>query len=207
MSELEDKLNSLLSDPAGMAQVVQLAQQLSSTMGASPPQPASNAAPGPSSAAPDPNPAGFSSLLGSVDPKVIAKFLPMLQSLTADQSHSMQLLNALKPYLKEEKMYNRYMRNDTGAYIRMPQDDAPPPGPKPPSGPGASPKAKPSPGPPPIPAPSHRPERDILNRFLERLHLGDLDSGDLLVLLLLFMLFRENADEELLIALGLLLIL
>ena len=95
-------------------------------------------------------------------------------------------------------MYNRYMRNDTGAYIRMPQDDAPPPGPKPPSGPGASPKAKPSPD---------RPERDILNRFLERLHLGDLDSGDLLVLLLLFMLFRENADEELLIALGLLLIL
>ena len=104
-------------------------------------------------------------------------------------------------------MYNRYMRNDTGAYIRMPQDDAPPPSPKPPSGPGASPKAKPSPGPPPIPAPPHRPERDILNRFLERLHLGDLDSGDLLVLLLLFMLFRENADEELLIALGLLLIL
>ena len=47
MSELEDKLNSLLSDPAGMAQVVQLAQQLSSTMGESPPQPASNAAPGP----------------------------------------------------------------------------------------------------------------------------------------------------------------
>ena len=104
-------------------------------------------------------------------------------------------------------MYNRYMRNDTGAYIQMPQDDAPPPGPKPPSGPGASPKAKPSPGPPPIPAPPHRPERDILNRFLERLHLGDLDSGDLLVLLLLFMLFRESADEELLIAIGLLLIL
>lgn len=104
-------------------------------------------------------------------------------------------------------MYNRYMRNDTGSYTRIPQDDAPPPGPKPPSGPGASPKAKPSPGPPPIPAPPHRPERDILNRFLERLHLGDLDSGDLLVLLLLFMLFRENADEELLIALGLLLIL
>ena len=104
-------------------------------------------------------------------------------------------------------MYNRYMRNDTGPYTRMPQDDAPPPGPKPPSGPGTSPKAKPSPGPPPIPAPPHRPERDILNRFLERLHLGDLDSGDLLVLLLLFMLFRENADEELLIALGLLLIL
>ena len=46
-----------------------------------------------------------------------------------------------------------------------------------------------------------------MNRLLEKLHLGDLDSGDLLVLLLLFMLLRENADEELLIALGLLLIL
>ncbi len=102
-------------------------------------------------------------------------------------------------------MYNRYTRNDNGVYTRMPQTDPPggnpnpappPPGPKPPT---------PPPGPPP--APPHRPERDILNRLLEKLHLGDLDSGDLLVLLLLFMLFREKADEELLIALGLLLIL
>ena len=36
MSELQDKLNSLLSDPAGMAQVVRLAQHLSSTMEPSP---------------------------------------------------------------------------------------------------------------------------------------------------------------------------
>ena len=48
---------------------------------------------------------------------------------------------------------------------------------------------------------------DLLNRLLARLHLGNLDSGDLLTLLLLFLLFREGADEELLIALGLLLIL
>ena len=33
------------------------------------------------------------------------------------------------------------------------------------------------------------------------------DTGDLLLLGLLFFLFRENADEELLVALGLLLIL
>ena len=105
MSELEDKLNSLLSDPAGMAQVVQLAQQLSSTMGQSAPQQPSNAAPapGPPPAAPGPSPAGLNSLLGGVDPKIIAKFLPVLQTLAADQSHSTQLLNALKPYLKEEK--------------------------------------------------------------------------------------------------------
>ena len=103
-------------------------------------------------------------------------------------------------------MYNRYTRNDTGVYTRISLNDTPPPGggPKPggpPPGPQPPPKPKPPSGPP------HRPERDILNWLLEKLHLGDLDSGDLLVLLLLFLFFREKADEELLIALGLLLIL
>ena len=38
-------------------------------------------------------------------------------------------------------------------------------------------------------------------------HLDRIDSGDLLLLGLLFLLYREGADEELLFALGLLLIL
>ena len=70
------------------------------------------------------------------------------------------------------------------------------------------PECPPPPPPPPRdPPPGRAPEMDLLNRLLARLHLGDLDSGDLLTLLLLFLLFREGADEELLIALGLLLIL
>ena len=43
MSELEEKLNALLSDPNSMAQVMQMAQQLSGAMGeqkAAPPPPA-----------------------------------------------------------------------------------------------------------------------------------------------------------------------
>ena len=96
MSELEDKLNSLLSDPAGMAQVMQLAQQLSSSMGQSAPQPP----PEPEKPA---NSGNWGSLLGGIDAKPISKFLPMLQALSADQSNSMQLLHGLKPYLKEEK--------------------------------------------------------------------------------------------------------
>ena len=46
-------------------------------------------------------------------------------------------------------------------------------------------------------------------RFLGRLleQFKDVDSGDLLLLLILFFLFREKADDEALIALGLLLIL
>lgn len=100
MSELQDKLNSLLSDPAGMAQVVQLAQQLSSTMEPS-------AAPTPQSGAPtpppSPNPPPSTALPGGIDLGTVSRFLPMLQALSSDQSHSMQLLNALRPYLKEEK--------------------------------------------------------------------------------------------------------
>lgn len=100
MSELQDKLNSLLSDPAGMAQVVQLAQQLSSTMEPS-------AAPTPQSGAPtpppSPNPPPSTALPGGIDLGTVSRFLPMLQALSLDQSHSMQLLNALRPYLKEEK--------------------------------------------------------------------------------------------------------
>ena len=127
-------------------------------------------------------------------------------------------------------MYNRYTRNDTGVYTRMPQSEPSSDPPKKHTGfgqnapgntlqnaPGNTPQNTPqnAPGKNVFASPNalhstpfpQRPERDVLNRVLEKLHLGDLDAGDLLVLLLLFMLFREKADEELLIALGLLLIL
>ena len=123
-------------------------------------------------------------------------------------------------------MYNRYTRNDTGVYTRMPQSEPSSDPPKKHTGfgqnaPGNTPQNAPgntlqnAPGKYVFASPNalhstpfpQRPERDVLNRVLEKLHLGDLDAGDLLVLLLLFMLFREKADEELLIALGLLLIL
>jgi hypothetical protein len=61
--------------------------------------------------------------------------------------------------------------------------------------------------PPPSPAPPPPPDLRLFDKVLESLHLGELDSGDLLLLLILFLLFRQDADEEILIALGLLLIL
>lgn len=108
-------------------------------------------------------------------------------------------------------MYNRYIRGDGGTYTRVSAEDAPlpppnaprPPAPPPPG--GAAPKGRPPHGPPSPPQPA--PERGILNGLLEKLHLSDLDAGDILLLLLLFFLFRQEADEELLIAIGLLLIL
>lgn len=120
-------------------------------------------------------------------------------------------------------MYNRYIRNEQGAYSRIPQQEPPsvpeavsgrpfsppPPGSPPPPQGNSSPDVPPPGGTPPKPQePSPRPpEGRFLDRLLSRLHLGDIDSGDLLLLLILFFLFREEADEEVLIAIGLLLIL
>ena len=108
-------------------------------------------------------------------------------------------------------MYNRYIRNDFGQYERVPQNDAPHTPPPPPfqEAPHQPPPPPPEPSPPPPFSPTQHPPIDLscFDRLLDRLHLGDLDSGDLLLLLILFLLFRQEADEEVLIALGLLLIL
>ena len=114
-------------------------------------------------------------------------------------------------------MYNRYIRNERGEYVCMPVAAPPPPPPKPPpkpKPPPPPPKPEPAPPPPhPIPPPTPKPPPSppdvtrLLSGLLERLRLQDVDTGDLHLLAILFLLFREKADEEVLIALGLLLIL
>lgn len=98
MSELEEKLNALLSDPNSMAQVMQMAQQLSGAMGeqkaATPPPPP----PPPVPPVPD-----LGAALGGLDPKLLGKLLPLAGELGTENSAAMQLLNALRPFLKEEK--------------------------------------------------------------------------------------------------------
>lgn len=124
-------------------------------------------------------------------------------------------------------MYNRYIRNDNGSYTRVPQEDAPR---QPSSSSGSeqpfrptfsSPEPEKKPGrtgqrptEPPPSSPSTGGLGGItdsltgfLRHILDQLHLEHVDTGDLLLLILLFFLFREDADEELLVSLGLLLIL
>lgn len=95
MDDVNEKLNALLSDPGSMAQIMQLAQQLSSSMGGDTAQPAAT-----SPAAPPPPPP---SPLGGIDPQTIARYLPLLQELTRDTSQTTQLLYALRPFLKDGK--------------------------------------------------------------------------------------------------------
>jgi len=109
-------------------------------------------------------------------------------------------------------LYDRYARGDRGNYVRASLDDGPLPPPRKPSGQGPPPprpQQPPKPPPPPQsgPPPKRPPEIAFGKGILDALHLDDLDTGDLLLLFLLFFLFKQQADEELLIAIGLLLIL
>lgn len=127
-------------------------------------------------------------------------------------------------------MYNRYIRNDRGTYTRIPEEEpqgSPAPGgnPQRPQAGGPEPQSPPPPeaeerqgpppggqrpfGPPPPPGGGGFADglTGFLRHILDQFHLDHVDTGDLLLLGLLFFLFREDADEELLVALGLLLIL
>ena len=108
MSELEEKLNALLSDPNSMAQVMQMAQQLSAG-GVVGHEPQLSGAMGEQKAAAPPPPSpvppvpDLGAALGGLDPKLLGKLLPLAGELGTENSAAMQLLNALRPFLKEEK--------------------------------------------------------------------------------------------------------
>ena len=98
MAEFDDKLNSILSNPDAMAQIMQLAQSIGGdSQQAAAPQPPPQ---------PKPVPAGgdlLSSLTGGLDPKLLMRLLPLVQELGSGRdSNARQLLYALRPYLKEE---------------------------------------------------------------------------------------------------------
>ena len=111
-------------------------------------------------------------------------------------------------------MYNRYGHEERGTYTRASVDDSPLPPPRkgagqapPPPSQQSQQSQQPRQQPPSPHKPGRPPEIAFGKGILEALHLEDLDTGDLLLLFLLFFLFRQKADEELLIAIGLLLIL
>ena len=122
-------------------------------------------------------------------------------------------------------MYNRYVRNDRGVYTRIPEDtqadrrETPPQAqsPTPPqtrpeaSGPApqaqdTTPRFKPE-TPPPGFRRINSPNNGLLPDLFHSFHLESMETGDLLLLILLFLLSHEQADEEVLAALAALLIL
>lgn len=87
-------------------------------------------------------------------------------------------------------MYNRYIPSGT-SYARIAEEDVPPP-----IAPASATREA---------APKE--EKKGLSSILKALKLEDLDTGDVLLLLILLFLFLEGDDMELIITLGLLLLL
>ena len=112
MAEFDDKLNSLLSNPEAMAQIMQMAQSLSGGQAqqvpqAPPQQPSPPPPPPPvqQAASPGGNPlAALSGLTGGMDTAMLTKHLPLIQELgSQNDSNARQLLYALRPYLKPDR--------------------------------------------------------------------------------------------------------
>jgi len=113
VSDFEEKLNAILSNPDAMSQVMNLAQSLNLGGGGESPPPQQEASPPPphdsgtpSSSGPDVgNLAGLGSLLGQIDPAMIQRLLPLAAELTGGGGNDerMQLLYALRPFLKPER--------------------------------------------------------------------------------------------------------
>ena len=103
MAEFDDKLNSILSNPDAMAQIMQLAQSLSGGTGGNnaanaPPPPPSQpggSSPGWGQQPQTPPPSGgdpLSALAGGLDPQLLLRFLPLIQELGgARDSNARQL--------------------------------------------------------------------------------------------------------------------
>ena len=97
MNDWEEKLNTLLSDPDAMAQVVSMAQTLSQQFG-SPVQSDAPSAPTPSNAD---NPL---SLLSGIDPALLLRLVPVLQQVNRSESNeTAAFLQALRPFLKPSR--------------------------------------------------------------------------------------------------------
>ena len=108
MSDFEEKLNAILSNPDAMAQVASLAQSLGG--GASQPSPPSSQEepgaqpPPPAAETSSPDLGSLSSLLGQIDPATVQRLLPLMRDLNSPQdSQRRQFLYALRPYLKESR--------------------------------------------------------------------------------------------------------
>lgn len=113
MSEFEEKLNAILSNPDAMSQVMNLAQSLNLGGGGEDPSPQGekDAGPPPADRSPDGGPGpgdlgGLGNLLGQIDPAVLQRLLPLAGELMGsggENDERMQLLYALRPFLKPER--------------------------------------------------------------------------------------------------------
>lgn len=96
MADWQEQLNTILSDPDAMAQIVSLAQSISGGGEPPPPPDASK-----SENAPPPPPADG---LAGLDPELLRRLAPVMRELNRPQSsETAAFLQALRPFLSEPR--------------------------------------------------------------------------------------------------------
>ena len=104
MAEFEEKLNSILGNRQAMDQIMALARSLSGgesqgeeeehpPSGEEEQEPGSHAAP----------PSDLSALLGQLDPQMIRVGMEVIRQVQSTEDRNAALLQALRPFLKEER--------------------------------------------------------------------------------------------------------
>lgn len=108
MSDFEDKLESILGNPQAMEQIMSLAQSLG---GSSHSAESSHSEP---VSAPKSAPGLLDGLgLGEIDPRIITGAMQLLSQYRNNDDDRVALLNALRPFLKEQ----RYAKLDKAIQI------------------------------------------------------------------------------------------
>jgi hypothetical protein len=103
MEDFEAKLNSILSSPETMSQIMALADSLSGkpAEATASTEEASPATPAPASSAPET--ASPLSLLQQLDPAMLSTLSKLYQTYTKDGDEKTALLAALRPFLRPER--------------------------------------------------------------------------------------------------------
>lgn len=112
LSEFEDKLQSILGNPEAMDQIMSIARSLT---GNSPtqdaPEPCGDVYPDPISS-PQDSTDSFAPLNG-LDPRILQIGMRLLSEYNRSDNHTVALLNALQPFVREE----RYAKVDKAIQI------------------------------------------------------------------------------------------
>ena len=104
MSELEDKLNSLLSNQDAMAQVMQLAQSLSQSGAGAADSGSAASPPPPQSGSPSGNAMPGAGDLNAMLSQLTGGLLPVLSQMNRNESsETSALLYALQPFLHDKR--------------------------------------------------------------------------------------------------------
>ena len=107
MSDFEEKLNAILSNPEAMAQVMGLAQSLNGSGAFGGGQEKKEQEPKEQPGRGEDSFGGFGNLgdiFSQIDPKLIERLLPLVGELSrGENDERLQLLYALRPFLKPER--------------------------------------------------------------------------------------------------------